>query len=117
MSKNVLFTLILLLPAGWCHGIIVDDSRIMGRGDANNDQVVTMSAPGMISNYLCTVGPEPPCLNQADANADGKVNVSDSSYIMNWLFMGGPAPPAPGPFNHVCTQDQSPYPGCAMPCG
>ena len=117
MSKNALFTLALLIPAAWCHGIVFDDSRIMGRGDVNNDQVVNMSDAIMLNNFLFNGGPEPPCLNQADANDDGKVNVSDSSYIMNWLFKGGPAPPAPGPYNHICTFDQPPYPGCAQPCG
>ncbi len=98
-------------------GLIIDDERIVLRGDANNNGAVNMSDASYINNYLFSGGPAPPCMNQADVNNSGGVDVSDSVYLLNWLFNGGPEPPSPGPYNTVCTADDSPYPGCAVdPC-
>ena len=115
MLRNTLLALICLAPMSVGLGLI-DDARIIGRGDANNDGTVNLTDAVMINNFLFNGGPQPPCMNQADANDDGQVSISESNFIMNWLFLGGPAPPSPGPFNHTCTQDQYPYPGCAQPC-
>jgi len=97
-------------------GLIIDDERILKRGDVNNDNYVDGSDPIFLSSYLYQGGPAPPCLNQADANNDGYVDGSDSIYLFQWLYNGGPAPPSPGPYNQTCTTDNSPYPGCQNPC-
>ena len=106
----------LLVVGNVSFGLISDDERIMGRGDANNDAVVDGSDPVYLNAYLFNGGPAPPCMNQADANDDGAVDISDSIYLLSWLYSGGPEPPAPGPFNTECTVDEAPNPGCENPC-
>jgi len=119
MYRKMLLALVLslLLPNCLVHGIILIDSRLVMRGDANNSHAVDLADVMFINAYLFNGGPAPPCLNQADANNDGAVDNSDSVYLLSWLYQGGPAPPAPGPFNTTCAQDNTPYPGCAQdPC-
>jgi len=116
MFRKVQVLVLMAVPsAGFA--LIDLDTRIMGRGDANNDRTVNMTDAIMINNYLFNGGMAPPCLNQADANSDGVVNMADSSFILNWYFNGGYAPPSPGPFNKSCTVDPLPSPGCLIdPC-
>jgi hypothetical protein len=93
------------------------DQMILVRGDANLDGEVDGADASYIANYLFHSGPAPLCMNQADANNDGAVSAIDATYILDWLYSGGPQPPSPGPFNTVCTADDSPYPGCSYsPC-
>ena len=117
MGKTLCVLALCCLVTRISLSIVIEDERILHRGDANNDGTVNVSDASFINNYLFYGGPPPPCMNQADANNDGQVNVSDSSFILNWLFNGGPAPPAPGPFNTKCAADDTPYPGCQTnPC-
>jgi hypothetical protein len=112
MWKKGLIVFGLALTANVAQAQLVDDERIIGRGDANSDDSVNLSDVTTITNYLYQGGPAPPCMNQADANNDGQVNISDAVYLLNWLYYGGSAPPSPGPYNTICTADDSPYPGC-----
>ena len=114
MFRKSVWVLICMVPAAFCPGIgVLDDDRILGRGDANSDHNVNLSDVVYLNNYLFSGGPAPPCMNQADANDDGRVDISDPVYILNWLYMGGSAPPSPGPYNTTCTVDDAPRPGCA----
>ncbi|MCZ6794836.1 MAG: dockerin type I domain-containing protein [Planctomycetota bacterium] len=98
-----------------CAGIAIDP-RVYKRGDANNDNVVSMADVQFLATYVYQSGPEPPCMNQADANDDSFIDGADLSYLVNWLMSGGPEPPAPGPFSTVCTDDPTaPYLGCDQP--
>jgi hypothetical protein len=115
MSRALLFCLVCLAPAGAYAQ--VEDPRILGRGDSNNDHTVNVTDVIYLNSYLYNGGPAPPCMNQADANDDGRVDVSDPIYLLNYLFQGGPAPPWPGPNNIYCVNDPAPFPGCANPCG
>jgi hypothetical protein len=62
------------------------------RGDANNDEKVTVSDVVYLINYLFKGGPTPNPLQSGDANCDGQVTVSDVVYLINYLFKGGPPP-------------------------
>jgi hypothetical protein len=62
------------------------------RGDASNDDKVTVSDVVYLINYLFKGGPTPNPLQSGDANCDGQVTVSDVVYLINYLFKGGPPP-------------------------
>jgi hypothetical protein len=111
----VLGLVVCLLP-NVSRGVIVDveEGVLMMRGDANGDDVVNMSDPMAIQNFLFQGTFTPPCVQACDANADGWVNNSDAAFLLNFLFMGGPAPPAPGPYQ--CGEAApAPYLSCAHP--
>lgn len=66
------------------------------KGDANNDEVISISDAVYIINYVFSSGPEPlPEELAGDANDDDNVNVSDAIYIVNYIFLPG-SPPPPG---------------------
>ena len=117
MGKTLAVLMFCSLVVRVSFSIVVEDERILHRGDANDDGVVNVSDATYISNYLFHGGPAPPCMNQADANDDGLVTSTDSVFILDWLFNGGPAPPSPGPYNTICAADGAPRPGCQTnPC-
>jgi hypothetical protein len=62
------------------------------RGDANDDEEVTVSDVVYLINYLFKSGTAPFPLCVGDVNCDGEVNVTDVVYLINYLFKNGPAP-------------------------
>lgn len=62
------------------------------RGDANDDQEVTLVDIVYLINYLLKSGFAPYPLCEADVNCDAEVNVVDVVYLVNYLFRSGPAP-------------------------
>jgi hypothetical protein len=115
MARKMVMVMMVMMPAG-AMALVVDDERIMRRGDANNDGMVQMSDAIFINNWLYSGGPQPPCMNQADANDDGLVTAADATFILNWIYKHTAPPPSPGPFNQVCTVDLAPRPGCMSSC-
>ena len=114
MSRVALFIFICVLSPPVLHAIIDDGDLIWKRGDANNDEAVSISDVIYINNYLFNGGDAPGCMNQADVNDDGSVSLSDSIYLSNWLFNSGSPPPYPGPDNPYCLDDTTtPNPGCS----
>ena len=66
------------------------------KGDANNDEVISISDAVYIINYVFNSGPTPvPEEIAGDANDDDDVNVADATYIVNYIFLPG-SPPPPG---------------------
>lgn len=117
MWKKAFIVIGLAFVGNVAQAALVDDERILGRGDANNDHAVNLSDVATITAYMYLGGPAPSCMNQADANNDGRVDTSDAVYLLAFLYLSGPAPPAPGPYNTTCTADDLPYPGCTTdPC-
>jgi len=64
-------------------------------GDANGDNLVSISDAVYLINYIFAGGPAPDPLASGDANCDAQVSISDAVYIINYIFAGGPAPCAP----------------------
>ncbi|HVP36248.1 MAG TPA: S8 family serine peptidase [Terriglobales bacterium] len=62
-----------------------------GRGDVNEDGVVSVTDAVYMVNYLFKRGSRPHP-EKADTNCDGKVNVSDVVFLVNYLFKGGSTP-------------------------
>jgi len=68
--------------------------RVVPRGDANGDFIVTLSDAVHLLNYLFKSGPAPDPIEAGDAYCDDKVDTSDIIYLINYLFKSGP-PPCP----------------------
>jgi len=62
------------------------------RGDANGDNLITVSDVVFLINYLYQGGTAPDPYASGDANDDGIVNLGDLVYLINYLFKGGPSP-------------------------
>ncbi len=63
------------------------------RGDANVDDMITISDPVYLINYIFTGGPQPPSTYFGDADANLIISISDAVYLIAYIFSGGPAPP------------------------
>ncbi len=81
------------------------------RGLINGDEVLDLSDPVFLLNFLFLGGERPSCLNAVDVNDDGSMDLSDAVSIFSYLFLGGAPPSPPHP---ACGQD--PTPG-GLPCG
>jgi hypothetical protein len=60
-------------------------------GNANRDNVVSVSDVVYLVNYLFKGGPKP-FMYYANANGDNKISVTDVVYLINYLFKGGAKP-------------------------
>lgn len=67
------------------------------RGNPNLDEVVNITDPIVILNYLFLGTSTVTCRDAADTNNDGKLNITDPIYLLGYLFLGSPAPPPPFP--------------------
>lgn len=78
------------------------------RGDANDNEMMSISDPIYLLEYLFRGGPVPPCEDSADANDDGSLDVADAIKILLYLFAGGSIPPPspPGPAGFDPTLDE-----------
>lgn len=65
-------------------------------GDANGDQMVTVSDAVYLISYLFSEGPAPDPLEAGDVDCNGLVTVSDAVYLIQYLFAQGPPPCEPG---------------------
>jgi hypothetical protein len=64
-------------------------------GDANGDNVVTISDAVFLANYILSHGTEPVPLTAGDVNGDCEIDMADVAYLIDYLFYGG-ALPDPG---------------------
>ncbi|HVP37189.1 MAG TPA: right-handed parallel beta-helix repeat-containing protein [Terriglobales bacterium] len=62
------------------------------RGDANQDEKVTVADIVYLVSYLFKHGPAPAPFQSGEANCDGKVTVADVVYLVAYLFKHGPQP-------------------------
>jgi hypothetical protein len=78
------------------------------RGDANDNEMMSISDPIYLLEYLFRGGPVPPCDDSADANDDGSVDVADAVKVLLYLFAEGSIPPPspPGPAGFDPTLDE-----------
>ena len=119
MTKVMLATIVCLFPTALT-ALIYDDGdlELLRRGDADSDGRVDLTDIAVIANWLYSVGPEPPCLNQADVNNDGRVDLSDAIFLAKWLYAAGDPPPPPlyHAGSSICGIDDTPT-GCrTSPC-
>lgn len=68
-------------------------------GDANSDDMVSITDAVFIINYIFVDGPAPQPMEKADVNCDGRVNLVDAVYMVNYIFSGGAEPCAECPMN------------------
>ncbi len=61
-------------------------------GDADADELISISDAVYLINYIFTGGPAPVPLESGDADQSGIVTISDAVYLINHIFAGGPAP-------------------------
>jgi hypothetical protein len=67
------------------------------RGDANDDQELTIVDGQFILNFLFLGGCEPACVDAADVDDSGDLEMNDAITLFNFLFLGTSVVPAPGP--------------------
>ena len=70
--------------------IVVEPSGICGDADGNN--IVTISDAVYLINYIFSGGPAPDPITTGDADCNGIITISDAVYLINYIFTGGPAP-------------------------
>lgn len=64
------------------------------RGNINGDgeEAINIADITMLTAYLFSEGPAPPCALEADVNADEAVNIADMTYLVAYSFSGGQTP-------------------------
>lgn len=62
------------------------------RGDADNDNIVSVSDAVYLISFIFGGGPAPLTTVHGDADCDGLVSVSDAVYLISYIFGSGPAP-------------------------
>lgn len=66
-------------------------------GDADNNDLVTISDAVYMINYIFSGGPAPNPVESGDADCNGLVTISDVVFLINYIFGGGPVPCAACP--------------------
>ncbi len=61
-------------------------------GDADGNDVITVSDVVFLIDYVFSGGPAPNPLESADVDCSGIVSISDAVYLINFIFSGGPVP-------------------------
>lgn len=61
-------------------------------GDADGNNLITISDVVYLINYIFAGGPAPNPVQSGDADCNGIVTISDAVYLINFVFAGGPAP-------------------------
>ncbi|MGB5106680.1 MAG: M1 family aminopeptidase [Candidatus Zixiibacteriota bacterium] len=83
-TDTVSLTVVVVEPSGIC-------------GDADGNDIVTISDAVFLINYIFAAGPAPDPLELGDADCNGMITISDAVYLVNYIFTGGPAPCAACP--------------------
>ena len=78
-TDTVSLTIIVVEPPGIC-------------GDADGNNIVTISDAVYLINYIFSGGPAPDPITTGDADCNGIITISDAVYLINYIFTGGPAP-------------------------
>ena len=66
-------------------------------GDADGNDINTISDAVYIINYIFSGGPAPDPVESGDVDCNAIVTISDAVYLINFIFAGGPAPCAACP--------------------
>lgn len=66
-------------------------------GDADGNDIITISDAVYLINYVFAGGPAPNPLLSGDADCSGFISISDAVALINYIFAGGPAPCASCP--------------------
>lgn len=61
-------------------------------GDCDENQIITISDPVYLINFIFNAGPPPFGLGYADPDCNLIITISDAVYLINYIFSGGPAP-------------------------
>ncbi len=61
-------------------------------GDANDDELVTISDAVYLIGYIFSGGPAPVPPAAGDCDCSGALNISDAVYLISYILSGGPAP-------------------------
>lgn len=61
-------------------------------GDADGNNLVTISDAVYLISYIFSGGPAPDPIESADADCNSLVTISDAVYLISYIFSGGPAP-------------------------
>ena len=61
-------------------------------GDADANEIISISDAVFLVNYIFTGGPAPVPLEAGDADQNGLVTISDAVRLISFIFAGGPAP-------------------------
>ncbi|MGB5105807.1 MAG: M28 family peptidase [Candidatus Zixiibacteriota bacterium] len=61
-------------------------------GDADNNDIVTISDAVYLINYIFAGGPAPDPLEAGDVDCNIILTISDAVYLINYIFSGGPQP-------------------------
>ena len=61
-------------------------------GDADDNEIVTISDAVYLINYIFSGGPAPLPTKSGDVDCNAIVTISDAVYLINFIFSGGPAP-------------------------
>ncbi|MEM7230645.1 MAG: VCBS repeat-containing protein [Planctomycetota bacterium] len=73
------------------------DASLFTRGDADDDQTVSISDAVTTLRHLFLAAATPRCSDAADFDDDGRLTLSDPIGTLRFLFLSGPAPIAPFP--------------------
>ena len=76
--RQMILALVLMIPTGMCATNI--------KGDANNDQQVSVTDVTTVINYILFSDTTSLNFNNADFNSDGEVNVTDVVAIVNYIL-------------------------------
>ncbi len=61
-------------------------------GDANDDEIITISDAVYLISYIFTGGPAPVPPAAGDCDCNSIANISDAVFLIAYIFSGGPAP-------------------------
>ena len=61
-------------------------------GDADNNDLISISDAVYLINYIFSGGPAPTPVESGDVDCNGIVTISDAVYLINYIFAGGAAP-------------------------
>lgn len=67
-------------------------------GDANGDELISLSDPAYLISFLYEEGPPPESKRAGDPDGNGTIDLADVAYLIAYLYKGGPAPEA-NPFS------------------
>ena len=74
-----------------------DDVFVFVRGNAVDDDVLNVTDPIFVLEYLFIGARYEGCVDVLDVDDNGRLNITDPVYLLNFLFAGGNPPPAPFP--------------------
>ena len=72
-------------------------SALFHCGDADGNDIITISDAVYLINYIFAGGPAPVPILVGDSDCNGIVTISDAVYLINYIFAGGATPCAACP--------------------